>query len=238
MSCEACSVGLYEECTKPAPGPLAGWIFPCGLLEEGVAGAVKRRESRFLAPDELSDDTSAGRKRAAMSAPILNGMECEWSGLKFAGGGVIPIVGCNGTRLANVKKTEDAKALGENHEVGHIHHGPDKSVINNAPGTNLHRICSVCHNRWHALNDEFYGDRPHPSIPFIPTRRYFPHDPTTPALEVDVAVASAWWGLPKAKRAAYPLTPDHLRVLLPMSEPTGSVATANVFDDEIGDSHS
>jgi hypothetical protein len=236
MICQACAVGLYEECTKPAPGPLEGWIFPCGMLAEGTAAAVKQRESRFLEPDELSDDTSAGRKRAAMAAPILNGMECEWAGLLYAGGGVVPIVGCAGNRIAKVKSTKDAKELGCD-EVGHIHHGPDKSVINNSPGLNLHRICTTCHNRWHALNDEFYpAQRPHPSIPFIPTSPYFAHDPGTPANDSDLRASHVWWSLPKDKRGPFPAPPaGRLRLLLPMSEPTGSVATANVFEEN-GDS--
>lgn len=235
MSCAACSVGLYEECTRPAPGPIEGWIFPCGLLEEGVAGAVKQRESRFLAPDELSDDTSAGRKRAVLAAPILNGMECEWAGLKFAGGGVIPIVGCNGNRIAQMKSTAEAKAAGYD-EVGHLHHGPDKSVINNAPGTNLHRICTRCHNRWHALNDLFYpAQRPHPSIPFIPLEPFYYHDPMTVSTKEERELVEKWWAVDKAKRPPYLFQPDHLQVHSPMSEPSGSVATANVFD-ETGDS--
>lgn len=110
MSCAACAVGLYEECVNPTPVEgREGWIYPCGWDVED-SRPVKQRESRFLEPDELSNDTSAGRKRAAMAAPILTGMECEWSGLKFAGGGVIPIVGCDGNRLANATDPSTASA--------------------------------------------------------------------------------------------------------------------------------
>jgi hypothetical protein len=34
----------------------------------------------------------------------------------------------------------------------HRHHGPDKNTMNNSDG-NVHRICAVHHNNWHAQND-------------------------------------------------------------------------------------
>ena len=36
-----------------------------------------------------------------------------------------------------------------------IHHGPDKSTLNNER-ENISIICTFCHNRWHAANDKFY----------------------------------------------------------------------------------
>lgn len=235
MSCAACSVGLYEECLRPTPTHAPGWIIPCGYSQEGMPGAVKQKESRFFDPAELTDDTSAGRKRAVVLAPILAGMRCEWEGLKFAGGGPVPILGCRGNRLANAKSTAEAKALGYD-EVGHVHHGPDKSVINNAPGTNLHRICTRCHNRWHAANDAHYDkQRPHPSQPYVPNVEYFDHDPLTVFTDAEFGVAEKWWAQKRQQRGDYPFKPDHLRRRLPMSEAPATVATANPFE-EIGDS--
>lgn len=108
---------------------------------------------------EYKDPVSTGRKRAAQMYPITPGMTCEWQGLKYAGGGVIPIIGCIGRPASD------------------RHHGPDKNTMNNAPG-NLHRICDFCHNTWHALNDPHYGERPEHTKPFVPTE-YVQHDPKT-----------------------------------------------------------
>ena len=89
-------------------------------------------------------------------------MVCEWANLKFAGGGVVPIVGCIG-RAATDR-----------------HHGPDKNTMNNAPG-NVHRICSYCHNTWHGANDPHYGERPNQTLPFVPEGPYEMHDAATKA---------------------------------------------------------
>lgn len=231
MSCVACAVGLYEECLNPEPGHAPGWIVPCGRSEDGSNTEVKQRESRFLDPSELTDDTSAGRKRAVMAAPILDGMTCEWAGLKFAGGGVIPIVGCKGTRIAKVKRAEDARKLGFD-EVGHVHHGPDKNVVNNALGTNLHRICTTCHNRWHALNDAFYDkQRPHPSKPYTPNRPYYAHDAMTPVTDAERELGERWWATPRSGRQAFPFEPE-ARKFFPASEPAATVGTANPFESD------
>jgi len=120
---------------------------------------------------EYSDPVSTGRKRAKEMYPIHAGMVCEWAGLKFAGGGVIPIVGCVGRPASD------------------RHHGPDKNTMNNAPG-NLHRICDHCHNTWHALNDPHYGERPEHTKPFLPLNgECCAHDAKTRATTAEVIEA-------------------------------------------------
>jgi hypothetical protein len=99
--------------------------------------------------------------------PIETGMVCEWANLKFAGGGVVPIVGCIG-RAATDR-----------------HHGPDKNTMNNAPG-NVHRICSFCHNTWHGVNDPSYGPRPEQTLPFVPEGAYEAHDAVTKATTAEL----------------------------------------------------
>lgn len=142
--------------------------------------------------DALVDALSTGRKMADRIQKELEGqhLKCEWAGLRNAGGGVEPIVGCIGN---------PASAL---------HHGPDKNTLNNRrlpgePDCNLHWICPDCHNRWHAKNDKYYDARPthdivdaktgetrtvvDASVPFTPVRgisRY--HDPVTTVPEAEL----------------------------------------------------
>jgi len=85
----------------------------------------------------LRDQQSTGRKRAAKLYPLDVEAECDWKMRKNCGGGTTPIVGC-------VNGKQEAR-----------HHGPDKNTLNNEKG-NVHRICHMCHNRWHTLNDEGY----------------------------------------------------------------------------------
>lgn len=87
---------------------------------------------------DMKDVESTGRKRAVAIAVITPGMVCEWAYLKEAGGGAKPIIGCPG------------------HPASDVHHGPDKSTLNNELGINLHRICSHCHGRWHTVNDPLF----------------------------------------------------------------------------------
>ena len=132
----------------------------------------------------MEDVTSTGRKRAAVAAPLDRDAPCEWAYLAKAGGGVVPIVGC----LGNNKQTDR-------------HHGPDKSTLNNEVGVNLHRICSMCHNRWHAANDEFYGERPPAGEPFVPKdREILPHDPETRATPEDFQQAALFWATRPTER--------------------------------------
>lgn len=123
---------------------------------------------------EYRDPISTGRKRAKEMYPISAGMVCEWAGLKRAGGGVNPIVGCLGRPASD------------------RHHGPDKNTMNNAP-QNLHRICDHCHNTWHAVNDPAYGERPSHTQPFIPKGElgndWFNHDADTQATSAEIIAA-------------------------------------------------
>jgi hypothetical protein len=125
-----------------------------GYIEDGYGGTKDI--------GSYKDPISTGRKRAAEMYPIEVGMICEWANLKFAGGGVVPIVGCIG-RAATDR-----------------HHGPDKNTMNNALG-NVHRICSYCHNTWHGANDPHYGERPNQTLPFVPDGPYESHDAVTKA---------------------------------------------------------
>jgi hypothetical protein len=106
--------------------------------------------------------------------------------LEFAGGGVVPIVGCAGNTAAD------------------LHHGPDKSTLNNEVGINLHRICEYCHNRWHELNDEYYGDRPADNMNYVPTdREVEPHDRVTRADRQVILANEKWFLTPKSERPKY-----------------------------------
>lgn len=99
-------------------------------------GETSGRQVNTHNDGNLKDQQSTGRKRAAVMYP-LSDAACEWKMRKNCGGGPKPIVGCvNGRQQAR-------------------HHGPDKNTLNNDPG-NVHRICHVCHNRWHTENDDIY----------------------------------------------------------------------------------
>jgi hypothetical protein len=136
-----------------------------GYIDDGYQGTKSL--------SEYSDPVSTGRKRAKEMYPINAGMVCEWAGLKHAGGGVIPIVGCVGRPASD------------------RHHGPDKNTMNNAPG-NLHRICDHCHNTWHALNDPHYGERPEHTKPFLPlSGECAKHDSMTKATTIEIIEAES-----------------------------------------------
>lgn len=152
--------------TQPGPLGLPAAQTDSGYIEDGYSGLKDITEYK--------DPISTGRKRAAEMYPIEAGMVCEWANLKFAGGGVKPIVGCIGRPATD------------------RHHGPDKNTMNNAPG-NVHRICAFCHNAWHGANDPYYGERPHQTLPFIPAgdlgKNWFAHDPNTKATVHEVLEA-------------------------------------------------
>lgn len=123
----------------------------------------------------VKDLESTGRKRAAEMYPIKVGMTCEWSELKSAGGGVISIIGCSGGVATN------------------RHHGPDKNTLNNEMG-NVHRICSTCHNRYHAANDKYYvGERPPGDSPWLPVGDLIPHDSVTKATPEEIIESELKW---------------------------------------------
>lgn len=91
----------------------------------------------------LIDQQSTGRKRAAKLYPLNPTSYCEWAGQEQKGGGKSPIAGC-GLRPGTDIGFQQCR-----------HHGPDKNTLNNEAG-NVHRICSACHNEWHAKNDADY----------------------------------------------------------------------------------
>lgn len=164
-----CLAEFHNECINPAPD---GYC----CCENLFALVGVEPKQRFKKPEEMKDPISTGRKRAAVAKPIEEGMVCEWSGLKFAGGGVEPIVGCNDNKASD------------------RHHGPDKDILNNSDD-NLHRICDFCHNRWHTKNDKYYGQRPTPGSPFIPIPPYdnLEHDPNTRASLEEIFKSEMQW---------------------------------------------
>lgn len=203
-ACWACVNGLHQECyavhemTKEVtPDFDAHWLACCCTSELAIVSEDEKRGPGrpMLDPDDVTDPKSTGRKRAAMVAPIFSGMECEWSRLRFAGGGPRPIVGCVDTLI------EDKKGKGDRH------HGPDKNVLNNSVGINLHRICPNCHHRWHALNDPYYDPkRPAAGEQYLPLDEHpaFRHDPFTYATEEEVEQSEAYWDKRTEKRGDYP----------------------------------
>lgn len=183
--CPACAAGLPEECSNPKYIDIEGSedIIPC-YIEFAVLMSVEMRErgevGRPVKEGDFKDPLSTGRKRAAMLYPILPDMVCEWAGLKAAGGGVVPIVGCDWNIIQPIKSP-----IG-----GDVHHGPSKSVLRNDPG-NAHRICKSCHHTWHAKNDRFYpGERPANGADWYPEGDWVPHDPLTEATEEEIAEAN------------------------------------------------
>ena len=230
--CWSCLVGLFDECANPQPlEGHEGYFIPCGqlyseqhVIETNGAGRPVTR------PDQVTDEKSTGRKRATMLAPILTGSRCEWSGLRSAGGGPVPIVGCEGNLIDDVKRQADVRPPATH--VGHLHHGPDKATLNNAVGANLHRVCAVCHNRWHAANDEFYAKRQPAHMPFLPTVPYYLHDPINVATAEEIAAAEDWWATAKAKRGAFPVVP-----LGPIQEPIDFGIDADLDGDVDSEHH-
>lgn len=198
-TCKYCNFNLCFQCENPREDELSadGREVRCccdgfGYREQAMTLAetfMANRDddaeidelNRFKTGAEMKDVLSTGRKRAAKAAPIHEGMVCEWAGLAQAGGGSVPIIGCPGNSASD------------------IHHGGDKSVLNNVLGVNLHRICDWCHSRWHQMNDKYYGERPPNGEPFLPLpgNPRFMHDPYTKAEPHDIIASEAWW----AKRA-------------------------------------
>lgn len=191
--CLSCRIGFHNECDvswnpddKSACGcggkevqfTSDGFVKPPKDVGEPGAGSdsgyVEDGYEGYKDISEYKDPLSTGRKRAASMYPIETGMVCEWAGLKLAGGGVVPIVGCLGRPASD------------------RHHGPDKNTMNNAP-ENMHRICDFCHNTWHGINDPFYGPRPDHTLPFTPKGKFgedwFAHDAVTKATTDELITA-------------------------------------------------
>ncbi len=140
MACINCNAGLCWECNNLIDG-----ICCCNRASVNASPPVAEEEDddrrhsyrTYKRDSTLKDQQSTGRKRAGKLYPLDEAAPCEWQGLRFAGGGRFPIIGCtSGTQQAR-------------------HHGPDKNTLNNDKG-NVHRICDRCHNRWHTLNDIGY----------------------------------------------------------------------------------
>lgn len=190
--CWFCVTGLHEECPELIWDDETERAQCCcrKASPDTDAGAWQTEIGRPTAkPGDITDVLSTGRKRADMLYPIFDGMVCEWAGLKFAGGGVEPIVGCRGNVL-HQERGQYAR-----------HHGPNKSTLENGP-LNVHRICYVCHNRWHAANNEFYGKaRPEQGAPWLPVEAWLPHDPDTKASEQEIEDNERYWATRKADRA-------------------------------------
>lgn len=177
MPCLSCLAGFHYECENPTE---SGGVWSCCCPDETIVSSVRGGPTKEN--DEVTDVESTGRKRAAIAYPISPGQVCEWAKLRFAGGGVNPIIGCNGN-LATDR-----------------HHGPDKSTLNNSGG-NVHRICATCHNRWHTRNDEHYGDRPPNGAPFVPlSGTCKEHDASTQATLKEIFDNEIEWTLRKAKQ--------------------------------------
>lgn len=213
--CYGCMVGFHEECREPAKlDALAGMYRCCCWSNEKIniletpGNTIFAEEARRTPKDasEVRDQTSTGRKRAVAAMAEWNrgidGSTCEWAYLRNAGGGAVPIVGCAGTIIREVKQTEE---VNENESPRHIHHGPDKSTLNNSE-ENLHAVCSSCHNRWHALNDPQYAkDRPDHGRPHLPLNGdVLPHDPDTRATDLEMEYSNKFWSLSPSQRKVIP----------------------------------
>lgn len=171
MACVSCGSGMHFECiTVNNDGEC------CCLNDTPVAEEIEDEPSyknrTYKTERSLKDQQSTGRKRAAKLYPLDGEAPCEWLGLKFAGGGSIPIVGCSSGK-------QEAR-----------HHGPDKNTLNNDKG-NVHRICTKCHNRWHTRNDPTYvaGEIKH----------Y--HDERTKASVADTMESELYWARNKTVKA-------------------------------------
>lgn len=168
MPCSPCVLELHNECYN--------YHTICNCWANSRSASISsdsenKRGGPAKQDEEVTDPKSTGRKRAAVLYPIEEGMVCEWAGLKFAGGGEHPIIGCNGNLVAS------------------RHHGPNKDTLRNEPG-NVHRICHHCHNRWHAANDPAYNwDGP-----------FKPHDPETRATIEEITLNEIKWSMKKLKR--------------------------------------
>lgn len=181
--CLPCATGYHFECWKPLDTGFCHCTAEGPVLFEAKDNSTEEKKERGGQVKEqaaVTDRESTGRKRAAKYYPIPKEgepgypMTCEWAGLAKAGGGVEPIVGCVG-------------ALAK-----HIHHGPNKSTLENSVG-NVHRICPTCHNRWHTLNDPYYGERPAGNVPYLPNAEWHPHDGTTRATPEELAAFEMIW---------------------------------------------
>lgn len=169
--CLPCATGFCDECPQ-----LKGNSCCCDDAQSGVSSTreISGRTGPIKSDEDVTDPKSTGRKRAAVLYPISEGMVCEWSYLKNAGGGIYPIVGCPG-----------------NSAVAR-HHGPDKNTLNNEQG-NVHRICADCHNRWHSRNDPVYETH-------FGTDKWQTHDAESKASNEEVLQSEVYWSKAPTQR--------------------------------------
>lgn len=185
--CLSCAQGYYWECTRNPPclsqsnrtdahdTPVDG--------KRSTPSTGDRDGMKWAKADEdIKDLKSTGRKRAAVLYPLDRDASCEWRGLAFAGGGLMPIPGC-------VAGTQS-----------HRHHGPILLTTANVEG-NVHRICTSCHNRWHHLNDPFVLD-------YMGTVLWRPHDENTQLEPEEIARIVAVGHTEYARRRVAPRTYD------------------------------
>jgi hypothetical protein len=193
--CWPCVVALHHECLAPDTHEEDGYLICCCKQKETEINEHENSAGRPVAdPSDITDVVSTGRRRAQMLYPIMTGMLCEWTGLKNAGGGIEPIVGCDGNTIEATKSGPHA---------GHRHHGPNKNVIDNVE-SNVHRICTTCHNRWHAANNKYYlGERPPADQSWLPVppegMELRKHDPDTVATEEEREESDNYWKSRKLK---------------------------------------
>jgi hypothetical protein len=144
---------MCVNCAAEFPGMFCLWSMEGCRAQIEITGEAEDPFELTLEEDPtekvMKDPVSTGRKRAAVLYPIAGGQVCEWALRKNAGGGIDPIIGCAGR------------------PASHIHHGPDKSTLNN-DRTNISLVCEFCHNRWHVANDKYYGKRPEDNSTWIP----------------------------------------------------------------------
>lgn len=175
MACLNCSDGLHWECnnmTGEACCCNGETSAPVAEEDDNETDEPRVHSHTYKRDKTLKDQQSTGRKRAARLYPLDRDSSCEWLGLKAAGGGQYPIVGCNSGKQQS------------------RHHGPDKNTLNNDEG-NVHRICHKCHNRWHTKNDESY----------VPGEIGNFHDPVTKATIEEIALSEVYWVTTKVKVA-------------------------------------
>lgn len=166
MGCIACGRGFHDECDTGCNvcHPAKSDLVKVTRIGTGSVGRPLKN------PEDVTDKYSTGRKRAAKLWPIFKDKPCEWQGKKNVGGGQ-SITGCiNGMQRDR-------------------HHGPIKEVLRNEPG-NVHRICTVCHTRWHAVNDPVYDETEYEKLK---------HNPEE-ATEMELITNEAKWRLDSEHR--------------------------------------
>ncbi len=186
--CYDCVSGSHWLCPDPVDHVCCCQNAPAVIDNPSPITGEGKRGPKFKEASEVLDPVSAGRKRAAALIPQTEGAICEWAGLRFAGGGPRPIIGCVGN---------PAKAR---------HHGPDKDTFNNERFINLHHICETCHNRWHGENDRYYNEpRPVGMGAWLPAEEdgtpvNRPHDPETVVTPVEQGEHEIKWRIRRSKR--------------------------------------